>query len=623
MAPCKEPRAFGAGCQSPGLMGMVRVARIVLHLGCRPALLLLLLPAVVVPAQEVGPETGVRDGGPEWYHERAREAIEAENYQTAVQVLQEGQRRHPASASLNTLLADLYYDKELYSLALEEYREAARKQGEDFTVLHQIARCYGRLNREQDSIATLERVLELYPESVYTADDLGWMYFKTHQLEKAESLLLEALGRFGPERGLYMTLGTIYSGMYEYQRSRRFYLLAIEDALDEQDEYFASVAHYNLSLLEHSFYRFNSALRHTEESIRLSDRAPGHLARGELFESRLDYPLALEEYEQALARDTSPLSKVNLASLYQRFGFLELARRYAEEVLTARDRAWLYYFGTDVARHLKDVHEILWKTHRGLAQAELRKPSGGPLERLGMMLRSLPRWVSAYQHRQKYRYLCLQVGRSYREEGNLLDAYWELFKAGEGYPRVALKYLRLARDRETALSPRALPYYLLEEGRLLGERLLLEQAIESFDAFWEREGIHEALAALVTLLPRRSIERRHALNRLFALNPGALPQRGLRLPVSVELPRGGRRGLGGVVRKLASAVRVTSGTTQEGVRYSMSMQWESSRVVMVRLFDRETGEPVFQGPFVAGRRLWGRRAAALARSIAERLYAVP
>jgi len=139
----------------------------------------------------------------ERYYERATEAIEAENYETAVRIIEEGKQRFPNAAKLNLLLADLYYDKELYKLALEEYLSAGQKEG-----LIQISRCHGKLNQEPQSIATLERILELYPESVSAIDDLGWMYFKTHQLDKGEELLLEALERFGPDRGIYMTLGT-------------------------------------------------------------------------------------------------------------------------------------------------------------------------------------------------------------------------------------------------------------------------------------------------------------------------------------------------------------------------------------------------------------------------------
>jgi tetratricopeptide (TPR) repeat protein len=604
-------------------------------LSARPAAanlltLLFLLLAGTTSAQDAAPgsEHGVESippsvpATPDWYYERAQTAIEAENYETAVRILQEGQRRYPAVGSLNMLLADLYYDKELYALALEEYLETVRKDGEDFLVLNQIARCYGKLNREQDSITTLERILELYPESVSAVDDLGWMYFKTHQLEKGEALLLEALDGFGPERGLYMTLGTIYSGMYDFENSRRFYLLAIDHALKEDDDYFASVAYYNLSLLEHNFYRFNSALRHTEESIRLSDRAPGHLARGELFQSRLDFRRALEEYEQASARDTTPLSKVNLAMLYQRFGYLELARRYAEEVISAQDRAWMYYFGTDVTQHLKDIHEILWKVYAGLARAELRKPSGGPLGRLVLAVRSLRQRVLAYYHRQKYRSLALRVGHSNRDQNNLLDAYWEFFKAAEGYERVALKYLRLAREIEIPISPQAEASYLFEEGRLRSERALLEEAINAFDPFWEREGIHDALAALVPLLPRGGKERREALNRLFSLNPGALPQQGLRLPLSVTPAPGSGRSLRRVLRKLDSAVARSGGSLEEGVRYSLTVERTGPELVTARVTDRATDEMLFQESFVTERSLRSRAAAAVAAKIAERLYSV-
>jgi tetratricopeptide (TPR) repeat protein len=148
-------------------------------------LLLLVCPLVVSQEQQ----------SLDRYYEQAREAIEAENYETAVRIIEEAQQWFPGAAQLNLLLADLYYDKELYKLALEEYLSAVEKEGEDFLTLVQLSRCYGKLNQEQESITTLERVLELYPESVSSIDDLGWMYFKTHQLDKGEELLLEALER--------------------------------------------------------------------------------------------------------------------------------------------------------------------------------------------------------------------------------------------------------------------------------------------------------------------------------------------------------------------------------------------------------------------------------------------
>lgn len=558
------------------------------------------------------------------YYEQAAEAIEAENYETAVRIIEEGKQRFPDAAKLNLLLADLYYDKELYKLALEEYLSAGEKEGEDFLTLVQISRCYGKLNQEQESIATLEQILELYPESVSSIDDLGWMYFKTHQLDKGEELLLEALERFGPDRGIYMTLGTLYSGMYDYENSKRFYLKAIEDALTGEDVYFASVAYYNLSLLEHSFYNFNSALRYTEESIKMSDRAPGHLARGELFQSRLDFSRALSEYQQAIAKDTTPLSKVNLAMLYQKFGMLELAGRYAEEVLGSQDLAWLYYYGTDVERHLKDVHEILADVYGGLARSQRAQPRIGILEFVRRIIRTFEYRLKAYYHRQKLRLYSLKVGRSYLQEKNFLDAYWEFYRGNERYKRVALKYLKLARDMEVQVSPHAALYYLQEEGKIRGNRELLERSIEGLDSFWEKEGTFDSLRHLIPLLKDRSPERRKVLNRLYELNPGGLLQYGFALPLAVGIESGGdqilRRTVG-FLKKSGSNIASVADEV-EGFRYQLSLDREIDDRIQVSLREGELGHLIFSESFTLEQGRPRRQAAALARAVIERIYTV-
>jgi len=560
----------------------------------------------------------------ERYYERATEAIEAENYETAVRIIEEGKQRFPNAAKLNLLLADLYYDKELYKLALEEYLSAGQKEGENFLNLIQISRCYGKLNREQESIATLERTLELYPESVSAIDDLGWMYFKTHQLDKGEELLLEALERFGPDRGIYMTLGTLYSGMYDYENSKIFYLKAIEDALAGEDSYFASVAYYNLSLLEHSFYNFNSALRYTEESIQMSDRAPGHLARGELFQSRLEFSRALSEYQQAIAKDTTPLSKVNLAMLYQKFGMLELARRYGEEVLGSQDLTWLYYYGTDVQRHLKDVHEILADVYEGLARSRRAQPRIGIVEFARRILRCIGYRLKAYYHRQKLRLYSLKVGRAYLQEKNFLDAYWEFYRANERYKRVALKYLKAARDMEVQVSPHAALYYWQEEGKIRGSRELLERSIDGLDSFWEQEGIFDSLRCLVPLLEEKSPERRQALNRLYRLNPGGLLQYGFALPLALSIESRGdkvlRRAVGFI--KLSGSDIATVADEGEGFRYQLSLERGNDDRIEVSLREGVKGRLIFSESLALEQGRPRRQAAALARAVIERIYTV-
>jgi len=558
----------------------------------------------------------------DWYYGQAQEAIEAENYETAVRIIEEGKQQFPQNAELRLLLADLYYDKELYNLALEEYQSAEQLQGEEYLTLVQISRCYGKLNQEQESIATLERILELYPESVTSIDDLGWMYFKTHQLDEGEELLLEALNQFGPDRGIYMTLGTLYSGMYDYENSKRFYLKAIDDALKGEDLYFASVAYYNLSLLEHSFYNYNSALRYTEESIQMVDRSPGHLARGELFQSRLDFTRALSEYQTAMVKDSTPLSKVNLAMLYQKFGMLELARRYAEEVLDSQDRSWMYYYGTDVERHLKDVHEILADVYEGLARRGQAQPRIGILQVLRWTVRSVEYRLKAYYHRQKLRSYSLHVGRSYLLEGNHLDAYWEFYRANEQYRRVALKYLGLARDLEVQVAPHAVYYYQQEEGKIRGSRELLERSIQGMDPFWEREGIFDALRHLIPLLKNKSSPRRLAVNRLYELNPGGLLQYGFTLPVVVSRHDSEDKVLRRCVRHLkrSGSEVAPAADEQAGFIYHLALKREAENSVRVSLRKGEGGRLLFSEIVTLGPVGTRRQAAALARAVMEQIY---
>jgi hypothetical protein len=195
------------------------------------------------------------------------------------------------------------------------------------------------------------------------------------------------------------------------------------------------------------------------------------------------------------------------------------------------------------------------------------------------------------------------------------EADWEFDKAGEGYQGVAAKYLQRAREMEVSVSPHAEAHYLLEEGRLRGDRALLETAMAELDPFWEREQLHEGLRALVPLLPPDSDARREAVSRLYGMNRGALLQYGFRLPVTVEF----EARLGRVVRRLRPALCIVGGR-EEGVRYSLSLTREGAGQLLVRLVDRDQGETALRESLPAAGRLRGRRAALLARRIVDLLY---
>ncbi len=403
-------------------------------LGCRGCASLRAVSPRTAPLARPRRETPWRD-----FTSRAQDAITQNAFESAVKILTEAKTQYPASPKPSLALGDLYYDKELYPLALAEYREAEKKGATDFATLTQISRCYGKLNQEKSSIDYLTRILQQYPDSADTIDDLGWMYFKTHQLDKGEQVLLKGIKKLGLQRGMAMTLGTVYSGMNRYDQSREYYLKSVDEALRVGDREFAAIAYYNLSLLEHNFFHYNSALRFTDESIAMEDRPSGHLARGELFQSRMDFAAAEQEYQSAYAKDTTPLSKVNLAILYQKFGRLDLARRYGEQVLGSKDMAWLMYYGTDITRHLKDVHELLAAVEKGLAVREAHRPTTGIVDRITALAASLRHRLLAWYHAQRFHALSLQAGTQYLDQGAYEDAWWQYYRGNESYPEVALQ----------------------------------------------------------------------------------------------------------------------------------------------------------------------------------------
>jgi len=586
----------------------------------------LLLMIVIIPLAESQEESTL-----EWYYERASEAIDREYYESATRYIEEGKKKFPDSSRLNLLLADLYYDKELYKLALEEYLEAEKKGEQDFYALNQISRSYGKLNLEQESIDYLKKILAIYPESITTIDDLAWMYFKTHQLEKGEKIILQAFEEHGGDHGLFMTLGTIYSGLYNYEQAKHFYKKSIERALEEGDDYFASIAYYNLSLLEHNFYQYNSSLRYTEESIAMADRAPGHLARGELYQSRMDFDLAHVEYQKALARDTTPLTKVNLAVLYQMFGRLELARNLAEEVLHSPELSWMYYYGIDLDRHYKDIHEILADIYLGLARVEVMKPAWGLTARIKSILKGLKYRLLAYYHKQKFKVYSLQVGRAYLAEENFLDAYLEFFHGNESYRRIALKYLSRARDIETRLAAHSEVFYYQDEAKLRRSPEMLKRSLAGFDPFWEKEAIARGLRLLIPLLPGNSGERLLAINQLYEINPGALLQHGFGLPLFLRLsPPEGQEGDSRIphfrplLKRAGSLIYPVSRNQSEPADnkyiYELWIQLEDENNASFRLTDISRSQIVVQGSAACAGGSAGKRAAELVQEIIEQIY---
>ncbi|MDR1128298.1 MAG: tetratricopeptide repeat protein [Treponema sp.] len=557
--------------------------------------------------------------------EAAAEAQERENWELAIRFYTEGEGLFPGDPRFPLTLGALYYSRELYHLAWDEYRKAEAIVPDDPYLLYNLSRTAGYLNRDAVSAGYLERLLVIDPENQDAIGTLGWMYYKLHRLNDGERLLLDAVSIYGREPDFAMTLGTIYSDMFRYDDAKYWYLRAIAESEELNNREFTAVAHYNLSILESRYYRYADAFERTNSSLSAQNRSSGRLARGEIYLRRMELPRALSDYQAAYQMDTSPLSKVNLAQAFQMAGRLEEARLYAEDCLESGDLSWMLNYGIDVDRYRRDLHEILYKTYSGLARTEKRKIYAGFPQKIRGVYMGWYYAVKSVSHHYLYKKYSLNAARAYDAESSNnsggvkplngsvlsegsygaqgLDSQIQYYNAFESYPRRAYRYLRNARQFEVPLIPLSEFSYIAEEGYLFRDAGLLERVIPLFDPAWERDMIADTYAKLYRLLDKklpgkeRDLKLRDAAERLYALNQGALRQNGIRLPVELLLDTSRAASPGRTERALRKALKKmgieAARPGEGGNRYRLSIA-VSGGEAFCELYDGGRGTSFFR-----------------------------
>jgi len=471
------------------------------------------------------------------------EAVQGESYTRAIAIIEEGKKAYPDDYRLPLQAGELYMGRELYHLALAEFKAAEVLNPSSGKLLYDMAESYGYLGRDNDAVNLLERLHAMNIPDLKddVIDDLSWMYFKTYRMDDGIALLETAL-KESFNRNWAHTLGTLYAGLYDLEQSRYWYMKSIDDALNSGDELFASVAYYNLSLLDYSFYLYGNARDEALRSLEIRPRSGGFMVIGELDFLAWNLNDAIASYRKAESRDETPLSRVDIASFYQRIGYLDEAIGFVQKIQNDPDDSWMYYYGVNRMRFSMDLHLILADSWKGKAHLEAYRIKAGFLQRFSSGVRRLIWRLKGMYHDRIYRSLTLRYSGELRDEGNELDAAWNAATAYRGYRRKALDYLEEARLIETELTPRAVPWYEMEMGREAGDENLLMNALKDFT---EDEGdpYERTLRALAG-------SSGAYLQELYSLNPGGLRQYGLSLPVAVNVSGGHRRILSRRVRRL-------------------------------------------------------------------------
>ncbi len=458
-------------------------------------------------------------------------AVAGEFFSKALELIDQGKASYPEDPRFAREEGDLYSDRKLYNLALEAYREVERLNPENREIRKEIASILGFLDRNEEALVYLEELVTEEYDS-YLIDDLGWMYFKTHQAGKGIPLLEEALSKEF-RKSLALTLGTLYSEENNQDLCRKYYLEAIESALKSGDHYFASVAYYNLSIAEQSFYSYEKAIEYARLSLQEMERSGGHLALGDLFLTKGDYAEAEKQIKAAAALDETPLSAMSLASFQRQRGRLDAALFQVEALEKNRDDSWMYYYGIDSRRFETDMIELKKEIYKGKFHQErltARAGISGKIRRLGRLARY---FVLSRYYDSLFRIQTFRVGKVQWERSSRLRGALTLASAAEGFPATAGKYWLRAMILEKD-EPLSVPWYDLELGRERRDADLLYRSLVSFQKEWEASMVEESYRQMLLEKMPENVSAVEAASAVYRSNSGGLKQYGLALPVSIR-----------------------------------------------------------------------------------------
>jgi tetratricopeptide (TPR) repeat protein len=234
---------------------------------------------------------------------------------------------------------------------------------------------------------------------------------------------------------------------------------------------------------------------------------------------------------------------MSLAQAFLKSGDLNQARLYAEDCLSADNFYWMLNYGIDPDQYKRDIHEILYKAYRGLGKKEALTSHYGLLETArGIVMRTVFYFKYRAHKLLFQKYSLLSAGAFETEQGGRhLEALFEYYNAFYDYKDRAVYYLQAAKDFELELIPESAASYLFETGKFLRNEAVLQDAVSALDPVWEKDIAADAYTelALTARDKKQPILAVEAAGRLFALNPGALRQNGIRLPIDVQVIGGG------------------------------------------------------------------------------------
>ena len=165
--------------------------------------------------------------------QKADAAVQAENWDTAAALLEEGIAHYPTNELFQLKLGDMYFSNGLYEPAYRRFTEGLRINRYNIKLLYGAASAAAALNKEEEARGLLHEYLSYNPTDIFGWSTYGWLCFKTHRTDEGIKAMLDARSNYGDDGCIANALGNLYGELFDYRNAALYYRKGIELALQQ------------------------------------------------------------------------------------------------------------------------------------------------------------------------------------------------------------------------------------------------------------------------------------------------------------------------------------------------------------------------------------------------------
>ncbi|UTC66556.1 MULTISPECIES: transglutaminase domain-containing protein [unclassified Treponema] len=474
----------------------------------------------------------------------ADKAVEAENWERALALLQDGIKRYPQNDKLFFKLGEIYHNKQLYKPAYKILKKGLDINPENSSILYYLSNCASLLNKYEEALDYIKRYLKLVPDDRFAASNYGWLCFKCRRPADGIDFLLSNIARYGENLSVYNSLGTLYNEVFDYKKSKEFYIKAINEAKKLDRTYSASIYYYNKAILESQFHQFDNAIEDAKAALDMEERSSSYMMIGELEQRRNNFVQALSAYVSAAANDDTPLSVLSIINVFLETGHIEKAEHYILNELQNVSEEWIANYGLSVNEFKSNLYEIKKELYIRKYNFEKRRLTLGLLDWIKNLKDKINYKLKYKYYDAVYRIYSIKVASEYKKNdaGHITDttntlytntSYYHAFK-GKG--NKSLKYLKKSELIETMFIPESAGAYIADRGVIESDLKMLNEGISKMNPEWEKTALKELYAEGIKIAKKSSQSFYYLyLESLFDLNPAGFLEYDIEFPVKINM----------------------------------------------------------------------------------------